>query len=150
MSILKVTNSIEIDAPAEKIWKILTQSEFTKQYMFGCAVISDWKKGSTLDWKMKHEGKDFIPVTGNIVTYQPVQKFDYTVIDPHADYPVIPENHLLVENRLEEKNGKTVLTVTQSGFEGVADGQKRYKDVSNNGDGWNPILEQIKKIAEEF
>lgn len=148
MAILKVTNTVEIEAPAKKVWEVLTQSQFTRQYMFGCEVISDWKKGSTLDWKMQHDGKDYIPVTGNIIAFEPHKKFDYTVIDPHASYPIIPENHLLVENKLEEKDGKTMLTVTQTGFEGVADGEKRYQDVYNNGDGWNPILVQIKKIAE--
>jgi len=44
--------------------------------------------------------------------------------------------------------GTTILTVTQFGFETAADGEKRYKDVHNNGDGWNPILMQIKELAE--
>ena len=148
MGILKVTNSIDIDAPAKRVWEILTQSKYTKQYMFGCEVISDWKKESTLDWKMQNEGKDFIPVTGKITAIEPFHKLEYTVIDPHAAYPIIPENHLIVENKLEENAGKTRLTVTQSGFEGAAEGQKRYQDVYNNGDGWNPILIEIKKLAE--
>jgi regulator of PEP synthase PpsR (kinase-PPPase family) len=66
----------------------------------------------------------------------------------YANYPIIPENHLNVTYRLEEKAGITTLTVTQDGFEAVAEGQKRYEDVNNNGDGWNPILVQIKAIAE--
>ena len=30
-----------------------------------------------------------------------------------------------------------------------ADGEKRYKETYNDGEGWNPILIQIKKIAEQ-
>jgi hypothetical protein len=30
----------------------------------------------------------------------------------------------------------------------VADGQKRYEDSYNGGEGWNPILVQIKALAE--
>jgi len=38
--------------------------------------------------------------------------------------------------------------VSQDGFEKAADGEKRYQDVYNNGQGWNPILVEIKKLAE--
>ena len=42
-----------------------------------------------------------------------------------------------------------LLTVIQDGFEGAAEGEKRFRDSYNNGEGWNPLLVQIKKIAEE-
>jgi hypothetical protein len=54
-----------------------------------------------------------------------------------------------VTYQLAEVDGKTVFTVTQDGFEQAADGQKRYKETYNNGEGWNPILVQIKKLVEE-
>lgn len=60
----------------------------------------------------------------------------------------IPENYLNVTYTLEEAEGGTKLTVIQDGFEGAAEGDKRYKDVSNNGEGWNSILVQMKEIAE--
>jgi hypothetical protein len=49
---------------------------------------------------------------------------------------------------LSETGGMTTLTVTQDGFEGAAEGQKRYEDVANKGEGWNPILVQIKALVE--
>jgi len=30
----------------------------------------------------------------------------------------------------------------------VADGEKRYEETYDNGEGWNPILVEIKKIVE--
>jgi hypothetical protein len=62
--------------------------------------------------------------------------------------PDIPENYLNVAYQLSEENGKTVFTVVQDGFENAADGEKRYKDTYNNGEGWNPILVQVKKLVE--
>ncbi len=53
-----------------------------------------------------------------------------------------------VSYELSEQDGKTTLTVTQDGFEDAAEGEKRYKDVYNNGEGWNPILTEIKKLVE--
>src|SRR5687768_7727535 len=127
-----VKNSITIKASAAQVWDTLTNPSKTQIYMFGCEATSDWKKGSPLTWKMVREGKDFIPVKGTILDIDPPRLLRYTVIDPHASYPDIPENYLNVTYQLEEKNGQTLFTVTQDGFEGAADGEKRYQDVNNN------------------
>ena len=143
-----VQNQITINASAEQVWDALTNPSKTQIYMFGCEAISDWKKGSPLIWKMIQEGKDLVPVKGIILEIDPPRRLKYTVIDPFAPYPDIPENYLRVTYELEEKNGETLFTVTQDGFETAADGEKRYTEINNNGDGWNPILEEIKKVAE--
>lgn len=149
MKPLTIVNTITINVSADKVWDALTNPEQTKKYMFGCETISDWKKGSTLIWKMLYEGKDFIPVKGHIVEIEPNKLLVYTVIDPHnPNIPDIPENYLKVTYLLEEKNNQTLLTVTQGDYNTVADGEKRYKESYNNGEGWNPILVQIKSILE--
>ena len=149
MAPLTIVNTITINASPAKVWDALVNPEQTKKYMFGCETVSDWKKGSTLIWKMLYEGKDFIPVKGHIVEIEPNKLLTYTVIDPHnPNIPDIPENYLSVTYLLEEKNKQTVLTVTQGDYNTVADGEKRYKESYNNGEGWNPILVQIKAIVE--
>jgi len=143
-----VKSVVTINAPAAKVWDALVNPGQTKKYMFGCETVSDWKIGSPLLWQMEYEGKPFIPVKGNIVKIEPGKLLVYTVIDPNSGMADIPENYLNVEYALTEANGQTTLTVTQSGFEGAADGEKRYKDTYNNGEGWNPILVQIKALVE--
>jgi uncharacterized protein YndB with AHSA1/START domain len=145
---LIVKNTITINAPISTVWDALINPEKTKIYMFGCETVSDWKVGSPLLWRMTYEGKELIPVKGIVLNIQPNRLLKYTVIDPSASYPDIPENHLNVTYELTEQGGQTNLTVSQDGFETAADGEKRYKDVFNNGDGWNPILVEIKKVAE--
>ena len=149
MEKLVVKNVVEINASAAKVWDVLLNPEKTKLYMFGCETVSDWKVGSPLLWEMMHEGKKMIPVKGIILESKPHSLFKYTVIDPFASYADVSENYLNVTYQLNEQGVKTTLTVMQDGFETAAEGEKRYKDVYNNGDGWNPILIQIKKIAEE-
>jgi uncharacterized protein YndB with AHSA1/START domain len=145
-----VTNVIRVKVPAEKLWKVLTHSEHTKKYMFGCEVITDWKPGSAVIWRGQYEGASVDFVTGFVLEIQPDVKLKYSVIDPNAVYPKTPENHLNVTYLLNEVDGVTEFTVVQDGFENVADGEKRYTEVSNNGEGWNPILMEIRKIAEEI
>jgi uncharacterized protein YndB with AHSA1/START domain len=149
MKELIVKNTITINADAVKVWDVLTNPEQTKKYMFGCETISDWKQGSSLLWKGTYEGKEMIFVKGYILEIVPNRLLKYSVIDPNASYPDIPENYLSVEYKLEKQNANTVLTVIQDGFENAAEGRKRFEETYNNGEGWNPILAQIKKIAEE-
>ncbi len=145
---MQVQNTIQINASSAKVWRVLTESEFTKVYMFGCELISDWEVGTPLLWKIMHERKEMIPVKGKILAIHVPHLLKYSVIDAFATYADIPENHLHVTYELSETNGTTTLTVTQDGFEQAADGEKRYQDVYNNGEGWNPILVQMKALAE--
>lgn len=145
---LIVKNTITINAAPAKVWDALVNPEKTKVYMFGCETVSDWKVGSSLLWRMDYEGKEFIPVKGKVLAIEANRLLKYTVIDPNASYPDVPENYLNVTYKLEEQKGQTILTVMQDGFENAAEGEKRYKDVSNNGEGWNPILVQIKQLVE--
>lgn len=143
-----VTNKIAIHAAPETVWDALVNPAKTKLYMFGCEAVSDWKVGSTLEWKGQHDGKDMIFVKGKILLINPYKELAYTVIDPFASYPDIPENYLNVTYKLEQQGEDTILTVRQDGFETAAEGEKRYQDVYNKGEGWHPILEQIKKVSE--
>jgi uncharacterized protein YndB with AHSA1/START domain len=116
--------------------------------MFGCETVTDWKPGSELIWRGNYEGKDMDFVKGFVFEIIPGKKLRYSVIDPNAPYPQTPENHLMVTYELKEAAGKVLLSVTQDGFETVAEGEKRYEEVYNKGEGWGPILAEIRKLAE--
>ncbi len=145
---LIIENEIIINAPASKVWDALTNPEQTKKYMFGCETASDWKVGSELLWKGYYEGKEMIFVKGNILEIQPERLLAYTTIDPNSTIEDIPENYLTVTYHLSEENGQTNLKVTQGDYAKVAEGERRYHESYNNGEGWNPILVEIKKLVE--
>ena len=146
---LLVQNTITINAPAGKVWDVLTNPNQTRKYMFGCETISDWQVGSPLLWQMQYENKDFVAVKGNIVDIRQGKFLAYTTIDPNnPSIADIPENYLTVTYDLTSENDHTILHVTQGDYNTVAEGEKRYKDAYNGGEGWNPILIQIKAIAE--
>lgn len=46
------------------------------------------------------------------------------------------------------KKALTQLNITQGDYHKVAEGERRYQESWNDGQGWNPILEEIKKICE--
>ena len=144
-----ITNTITINAPAEKVWDALVNPAQTKQYMFGCETVSDWKVGSELLWKGEYEGQEMVFVKGNIIDIQPEKFLAYTTIDPHSDIDDTSENYLKVTYELMPQNGHTILTVTQGDYNTVAEGERRYQEAYNNGEGWNPILVQIKQLVEQ-
>lgn len=144
-----IYNEISIHAPASRVWEMLTKPEQTKKYMFGCETDSDWKNGSSLLWKMEYEGKQMIAVKGRIIDIQPDKYLAYTVFDPNSTIPDIPENYLTVTYELTNHGNQTVLKVTQGDYSKVADGERRYQEAYNNGEGWNPILVQLKNFAED-
>lgn len=148
MNSLNIESSITVNAPIAVVWEALTNPEKTKLYMFGCEALSDWKPGSPLIWRMDYEGKEFIPVKGHIVRIELETRLDYTVFDPQSAIEDIPENYLTVTYELTEINGKTQLVVTQGDYNTVADGERRYQESYNGGEGWNPILVQIKELVE--
>ena len=146
---LFVKNTITIQATAAKLWDVLTNPQQTKKYMFGCETISDWKSGSELLWQGNYEGKEMVFVKGHVVEIDPEKILAYTTIDPNSTIDDVSENYLTVTYLLEEENGHTILTVTQGDYATVAEGERRYSEANNGGEGWNPILAEIKKVAEE-
>ncbi len=148
MEPLIVKNTITINASLAKVWDALTNPAQTKKYMFGCEAISDWKKGSPLTWEMIYEGEPYTAVKGIILDIEPNRLLSYTTIDPHSSIADIPENYLTVTYLLTADKNKTILTVTQGDYTKVEDGENRYTEAYNNGDGWNPILVEIKNLLE--
>ncbi len=148
MEPLLIKNSILINALPQKVWDALINPEKTKIYMYGCETVSDWKVGSQLLWKGNYEGKEMVFVKGNIIEIEDFKKLVYTVFDPNSPMEDIPQNYLTVIYELSVENERTLLSVTQGDYNIVAEGDKRYKDSNNNGEGWNPILIQIKKLVE--
>jgi uncharacterized protein YndB with AHSA1/START domain len=146
---LFVNNSILIQAPASIVWNALINPEQTKKYMFGCETVSDWKVGSSLLWRGEYEGKEMVFVKGNILEIHPEKKLVYTTIDPNSTIDDVSENYLTVTYDLSEENGYTLLKVKQGDYAAVAEGERRYQEAYNGGEGWNPILLEIKKLAED-
>ncbi len=144
---LILRDSISINAPASVVWDILVNPQETKKYMFGCSAMSDWKIDSPLLWTANIDGADRVFVKGNIVELEQHRFLAYTTIDPHSRIEDIPENYLTVTYELSVENEHTILIITQGDFAVVEDGERRFGEAVKEG-GWNPILVQIKHIAE--
>ncbi len=144
MTELLIRKSIDIDAPVEILWKVLTDSELIRQYMFGCIAETDWKPGSPLLWKGAADGKLY--VKGHVVSIDPPHRLAYTIFDPNSTIKDIPANYLTMTYALTKcKDGGCLLEITQGDFSVVEDGERRYR---HSLDGDDVVLTGIKKLAE--
>src|SRR5277367_952926 len=142
MTELFIRKSIEINTPAEALWKVLTDNAFIPQYMFGCQAETDWKPGSPLLWKGAADGKVY--VKGDVVAINAPHRLEYTIIDPNSTIADIPSNYLKMTYELTERGDQaSTLEIIQGDFATVENGQQRYEDSLGGGDF---ILPGIKKL----
>ena len=141
---LFIRKEIMLDAPVSKVWNSLTEPKYTRQYMYECDAISDWKKGSELIWKGHHDGKVY--VKGHIVDIDPEKLLRFTTFGADSKLPDIPANYSTVTYALTPEGGKTKLIITDGDFAKIADGQARYKDSMG---GWNTVLPKLKETVEK-
>ena len=147
MSKLFVDQSIAINAPAEKVWEILTEREYTAKWAPEFSggspfhIESDWKFGSPVLWK-DSEYKTI--VEGNVTALEPPKLLRFTVFDTRSERPrVTAEDGITCQ--LSEENGKTRLRVLQGNFSVMPDGEK-YRDMSV--EIWKRVLRKVKELAE--
>ena len=145
---LMVKNSITINASPARVWDALINPEQTKKYMFGCQTVSEWKKGSSLIWRGEQDGKAIDYVKGDILEIKSEKLLVYETIDTLSNIDDASEEYLCVTYELVPQGNATVLNVTQGDYAKVAEGERRFKEAQNNGEGWNPILVEIKKLVE--
>jgi uncharacterized protein YndB with AHSA1/START domain len=141
---LLIRKSIEVNAPVETLWRVLTDAAFIPQYMFGCNAETDWKPGSPLLWKGAADGK--IYVKGQVIAFDPPQRLVYTIFDPNSTINDIPANYLTMTCNLEQRGDSlSKLEFVQGDYAAVEDGQNRY---NHSLDGDDTVLQRIKKLAE--
>ena len=135
--------SIRINAPASKVWAVLTNPKMTKKFMFGGEAISDWVVGDPIIWRL--EGTEKV-LKGTIVAFEPGKRLSYTIIDTDAPYPDVPQNYTTVTYDLAEDSHQTTVSVSDGDFSVTADGKKRYEKTVR---GWGEALKKLKEVAEE-
>jgi len=133
--------NIKINVPAEKVWEALTTPSIIKQYFFGTDAISDWKAGSPLIFRGQWEGKNYED-KGTILETVPEKLFRYSYWSSMSGIEDKPENYVTITYKLEEKNNRTELTITQ---ENIPDEKTKEHSEQN----WNKVLNDLKQLLEK-
>lgn len=139
---LEVSHCVLINAEKEKVWKVLTDPELIKEYLYGTETITDWRPGSEIIFQGEYEGHKYRD-HGRIVTYLKNEEISYSYWSGFSGLEDKSENYSMVIYKLKAVQNKTEFTWIQKGF---ADSEKQ----KHSGEGLPALLEQIKLIAERI
>jgi uncharacterized protein YndB with AHSA1/START domain len=136
---LDITRSIDINAPAEKVWEALTEPELIVQWF-----------GDTCE---------FDPTPGGKGSFGSAAHGTFRVAIEHADRPKtliyrwareenvdpVPGNSTLVRFDLTDSEGGTRLTLLETGFEELDDPRGAH---DGNTAGWRAELGELVEFLE--
>ena len=127
-----IDRTIEIEAPASKVWQVFVDPETTRQ--MGGEYISDWQVGNPIGFK----GLD-----GKMLTNGVILKIEPEKLLQHKLFNSIGSISSLITYELQEKNGHTTLYAREEFAHAVTD--DAYVDAV---EGWNAALLAVKEVAE--
>lgn len=133
----KIEKSILINTQIDNLYSKLLDKDFVPHYM-GCSIrqVSNDK----YEWFMEKDNQDIILLEGQLIHKEKNRMIELKTFNPHRKYT--NKYYLYVKYTLKTINDKTKLTITQTGFEDLPDGQKVYNE---NLKGWDFALENLKK-----
>lgn len=143
----RIEKQIKINAPRSRVWSALTDSrqfgEWFRVKLEGPFVAAQLVSGY-ITWP----GYEHLRMEIIVKEIQSESLFSYTwhpyAVKPEVDYS--QETPTLVEFRLEETAGGTLLRVTESGFENLP--KERYADAFRmNNRGWEQQLDNIAQYV---
>ncbi|MEO8138836.1 MAG: SRPBCC domain-containing protein [Gemmatimonadota bacterium] len=132
--------SININAPAGRIWQALVTPTEIKEYMFGTTVVSDWKEGSPIVWKGDWKGKPYED-KGVLLQVKAEQLLQYTHFSPLAGLPDLAENYHTVTIELAADGARTGVTLSQ---DNNPTAEAREQSEKN----WDTMLTALKQHVE--
>jgi uncharacterized protein YndB with AHSA1/START domain len=138
---LSIEVSITIEAKAEEVWEAITNPDLISQYLFGTKVTSDWKEGSAISYEGEYNGKVYHD-KGVIKKLEPPKVFQSTYWSSMGGKEDKPENYNTVTYQLSEKDGQTIVILSQDNI--LSEEEKQH--VSEN---WKGVLDKLKEVVEK-
>ena len=141
----QIEKQIELRAPVSRVWRALTDYREFGEW-FRVKLEGPFLPGQTARGRITYPGYEHLEFEIVIQEMEPERLFSYCwhpyAIDPKTDYSA--EKPTLVEFKLEETEGGTLLTVTESGFEKIP-ANRRAEAFRMNEGGWEAQLGNIEK-----
>ena len=144
----KIEKTIQLNAPLERVWRALTDHrEFSK--WFRVNLESPFVVGTVTRGRITYPGYEHLVMEVVVKTIEPQRLFSFTwhpyAVDLNIDYS--KEKPTLVEFRLEPKDGGTLLSVTESGFDAVP-AVRRDEAFRMNSGGWEEQMKNIQAYVD--
>jgi uncharacterized protein YndB with AHSA1/START domain len=143
----RIEKRIILRAPRARVWSALADSRKFGQW-FGVVFTEPFAPGARLRGRVTHPGYEHVPFEITIESMEPERLFSWRwhphAIDPKIDYT--PEPTTLVVFELADAPEGTLLTVVESGFEGIPL-SRRLEAYRGNERGWTEQMTAIEKYV---
>jgi len=141
----RIEKQILLHAPKNRVWRALTNAEEFGTW-FRVKLEGEFAVGKRIQGKITYPGYEHLTMDVTVDRMDDGQLFSFrwhpAAIDPKIDYSAEPTT--LVEFRLREVEGGTMLTVVESGFDQIP-AERRAQAFRMNEQGWGTQLENIRR-----
>ncbi|NUN68184.1 MAG: SRPBCC domain-containing protein [Bacteroidetes bacterium] len=132
---------VRINAPAEKVWLVLTDPILVKRYLYGTTMTAEPYAGGSIRFTGVWEGTEYVD-KGTVTGYTPNEYFAYSYYSSFSPLPDLPENYAAIAFTIVRQPSGSLLQLEQRGFADEA----AYRHSLEN---WGSILDTMKALAEE-
>jgi uncharacterized protein YndB with AHSA1/START domain len=140
----RIEKQIELKAPLSRVWRALTDYREFGEW-FRVKLDEPFVVGETARGHITWPGHEHLKWEAMIHAMEPERYFSFNwhpyAIDPKVDYS--QEMPTVVEFRLEEIAGGTLLRVIESGFDKIPS-ERRAEAFRMNDDGWSQQMKNIE------
>ncbi len=141
----RIEKRIELKAPVARVWRALTDHVEFGQW-FHVRMEGPFALGKAVRGQVTNPGYEHIKWEATVQKMEPGRLFSYTwhpyAVEAGVDYS--RESPTLVEFRLKEIPGGTLLTVSESGFDKIP-ASRRSEAFRMHNEGWAEQLKNIKR-----
>ena len=145
----RIEKTITLRAPRSRVWRALTVAEEFGEW-FRVKLEGPFVEGATVRGRITHPGYEHLTMEIMVERLDPERYFAYRwhpyAINPGVDYSQEPTT--LVEFRLEDAAGGTVLTLTESGFDRIPL-SRRAEAFRMNDNGWSEQLKNVERHVSQ-
>lgn len=141
----RIEKTVVLKVPRSRAWRAIASADEFGAW-FRVKFDQPFAAGMTITGAIQEPGYEGTPMTVTVEDIEPETLFSFRwhpgAVEPGYDYSAEPTT--LVEFRLEDAPGGTLLTVTESGFHGIPL-ERRAGAWRGNDEGWTI---QAGRIAE--
>jgi uncharacterized protein YndB with AHSA1/START domain len=147
MSTDRIEKRVLLHAPRARVWRALADAEAFGEW-FGVKLQGPFAAGVRLRGVITHPGYEHVPFEITVERVEPERLISWrwhpNAIDPEIDYSSEPTTLVVFE--LEESAEGTLLTVVESGFDGIPL-TRRLEAYRGNDQGWAAQMKAIERYV---
>jgi uncharacterized protein YndB with AHSA1/START domain len=144
-----IEKSVTLRAPRSRVWRAITNAKEFGEW-FRVKLEGTFAEGAITRGKITYPGYEHLTMEMQVERIEPERYFAYRwhpyAVDPNVDFSSEPTT--LVEFRLEEADGGTVLTVVESGFDRIPLARRAEAFRMNDG-GWTEQMKNIERYVSQ-